>query len=73
MNARLEMRRDLPGTRVLLPCGHQWTMPRGFPPEAVAADLLRHESMCDLDPGLPVPETHLRWSRVALPTAEVRP
>jgi len=37
------------GTRMVLACGHHWTLPLGLPPEVVAADLLRHHSVCDVD------------------------
>jgi len=50
MSESVEMLREPAGTRVHLPCGHQWTMPWGVPPEAAMADLLRHQSQCDLDP-----------------------
>lgn len=42
------------GTRWVLPCGHPWTVPWGDPPEVVAADLVRHQSVCDLDAGAPL-------------------
>jgi hypothetical protein len=73
MSEWVELRRDLPGTRLVLPCGHQWTMPRGLPPEAAVADLLQHESMCDLDPGLPVLEFHQRGSPLLASAGEVPP
>jgi len=41
------------GTRMVLACGHHWTLPLGLPPEVVAADLLRHHSVCDGDSGIP--------------------
>jgi len=44
---------EIAGSRVRLPCGHALTMPWGLSPAVVAAELLRHESQCDLDPGQP--------------------
>ena len=55
MTEEVEPPQPAVGTRWVLPCGHRWTVPWGLPPEVVAADLLRHQSSCDLDPGAPVP------------------
>ena len=41
------------GTRVVLPCGHRVVLPWAVPPEAVLADLLRHQSECEVDAGGP--------------------
>jgi hypothetical protein len=55
MNEGVEPRPGSVGTRWVLPCGHRWTLPWGLPPEAAAAELLRHQTACDLDPGVPLP------------------
>ena len=53
MNEGVEQWPEPLGTRLVLRCGHRWTLPWGLSPEVSAAELLRHESACDLDPGVP--------------------
>lgn len=51
MNDTVEERPASVGTRLVLPCGHRWTVPLGLPPEVVAAELLHHHTVCELDSG----------------------
>lgn len=51
---REEGRPESVGPRMMLPCGHRWTLPVGLAPEVVAAELLQHQSVCDLDSGVPI-------------------
>lgn len=53
MSEEVEGSPESVGPRIVLPCGHSWTLPVGLPPEVAAADLLRHQSACDLDSGTP--------------------
>jgi len=53
MNDEVEQRPESDGTRLVLRCGHRWTLPWGLSPEVAAAELIRHQSACELDPGLP--------------------
>jgi hypothetical protein len=54
MNESPESPPEPTGTRLRLPCGHRWSMPWGLPPEAAMADLLRHETLCELNAARPV-------------------
>jgi len=47
-------------TRLRLPCGHRWSLPWGLPPEAAMADILRHQTLCELDALHPVREPRFR-------------
>ena len=53
MSEQDEQRRESVGTRMVLPCGHRWTLPFELPPEVVVVDLLRHQSVCDFDAAIP--------------------
>ena len=54
MTARTEFSYALAGARVALPCGHELVVPWNLAPEAALAEMLQHESECELDPGIPV-------------------
>jgi len=41
------------GVRVVLPCGHRVVMPWTLPPEVALADVVHHQSTCDLENGIP--------------------
>jgi hypothetical protein len=61
------------GTRLRLPCGHRWTMPWGLPPEAAMADLLHHQTVCDLDTHLPGGDPRLRGVGASASLGEAGP
>jgi len=54
MSEEDEQRPESVGTHWVLPCGHRWTLPWGLSPEVAAAELLRHQSACELEAGAPL-------------------
>jgi len=47
-----DVSRETAGIRLVLPCGHRLIMPWGLSPEVVAAELVHHQSVCELEPGV---------------------
>ena len=54
MSGSIEQRPDSVETRWVLPCGHRLTLPWDLSPEVAAAELLRHQSACELEAIVPL-------------------
>ena len=63
---------DTLGVRVTLSCGHTLSLPWGVPPEAVLADLLHHENVCEREPDFPFYGAFAPGSSPPTPSSEAR-
>lgn len=74
MNESDERLAETARTRLRLPWGYGWTMPRGPPPEGAMADLRRHQSDCGSRAEWPAMDPRFRaFGRFAPTLGEVRP